>query len=597
MADRDPGDIVPAGGAGDADPLLWRGKWPMNDLGNARRLHALAAGRLLFCAEIGKAGDWLWFDGVRWTTHDGAGRARALALSVPDMIMDEARALRAACDDAEALRAVYGPKYTGEMALEKAAALTGWAMKSGNSDRTGGMIRQASALTDADGAFVMRERLDAFDTDPMRYHVANGVLVFRQRAAPAVGRDAPSPSAGASGASGGTQPQADRGSWYVDFVPGHRPDDRFMQVAAVAYDPAATCPAWESRLIELHDDPVARCAIQRIYGMTMTGLTSDQAFYIFQGKGGDGKSMTNEVLCALHGDYARTASPKTFLASRHDRSGSEHQADIVRLAGDIRLVVADEPKKGSTWDGERIKQVTGSRVTARAPNATEDITFTPRWQLVVECNTLPRAPSDDRAFRRRFKLFPWLKSYGVTPGLTDEAPHIVKARLMDEAAGVLNWMIAGACDWLREQEIPEPEIAAVATSSYWAETSPMGEWLHDRCDVSDPDAESESSALYADFRSYCLNERGDKEEAIVNQTVFGKALTEGQFYSARSTKTGRKVRRGIKLRDGSSRAGEPDADGWRDSDMAPGLGGDEGSGQRPFAPPFASDAPDIFGED
>jgi putative DNA primase/helicase len=208
----------------------------------------------------------------------------------------------------------------------------------------------------------MRASLDEFDTDPLAWHCLNGTVRFEEEG----------------------------GFWFARFEQGHSAYDRFMQMANVEYRHAATCPEWRARLDLLHRDPVARLAIQRIYGMTLTALVSDQAFYVFQGKGGDGKSMTNSIVADLQGDYFRSTSPQTFLEGKQ-RNASDHQSDIVRLRGDIRLVVCDEPPKRATWNGERIKQVTGSLVTARAPNAVEEITFKPHWKLISECNTLPRA--------------------------------------------------------------------------------------------------------------------------------------------------------------------------------------------------------------
>ncbi|MBD3747364.1 MAG: DNA primase [Sphingopyxis terrae] len=538
MFDDEPAAGLPAT-AGAADPILVRSKWPLNDHGNALRFNVHAAGRLKFCGEIGRQGDWIWFDAVRWNARDGGARARAVALAVGDGLVDEARALKLAA--IEDVQRVYGPRFTDELRNERVNHLFAWSMKTGNSDRTSGMIKQAQSLTDDDGRFLLRAGLDEFDTDLYAYHCLNGTLRFVEMA----------------------------DGWVVKFTEGHDPADMFMQVAAVAYDPQARCPHWLARLDELHDDPVAQTMLQRVYGMTLTGLISDQRFYIWQGKGGDGKSMTNDVIGSLHGDYFRPASPKTFLQSRIDRGGSEHQADIVRLRGDIRMVVCDEPKKGSTWDGERIKQATGSKITARAPNAVEDITYTPHWQLIFECNPLPNAPSDDRGFRRRFGLLPWLKAYGVSPGLVDEAPHVVKARLMKEISGILNWMITGALEWLDSGDVPEPELARIAASSFWATGSALADWLESNCDCTDPTAHVGATDLYENFRQFCLY-RGDKDDMIMKQTTFGKQLTEAQFYVDRDKATGRKVRVGIKLKaadlasaaDGTD-LGDGDPDAWR----------------------------------
>lgn len=535
MSERDP---YPMTAAPAPEPLLVRARWDMNDLGNARRMAALADGRLLFVPEIGRQGDWVWFDGRRWSSRDGKARARAAAQKVVEELLAEARAMRTA--DAEAVAAVFGPKFTPEMVDDRAVQLFAWAMKTGNSDRTSGMLKQAEGLTGEDGAFLMRAGLDEFDTDPLAWHCLNGTVRFEE---------------GAEG-------------WSWRFDPGHRAGDRFMQMANVAYDEAADCPEWRARLDLLHRDPAARVAIQRIYGMTLTALVSDQAFYVFQGKGGDGKSMTNSVVADLQGDYFRSTSPQTFLEGKQ-RNASDHQSDIVRLRGDVRLVVCDEPPKRAVWNGERIKQVTGSLITARAPNAVEEVTFKPHWKLIIECNPLPRAPSDDRGFRRRFKLYPWTVQFGLTPGVEERPEHIVRSELLAEKPGILNWMIDGAIDWLNAQSVPEPELSRRALSSFWASGSAMGEWLETRCDLGDPDASTGATELYQDFRQFCID-RGDKEESILSQTSFGTRLNEVQIYGVKDG-AGRKVRLGIRLR-GSGEA------------AAGGGGGGAGGGPLPPLP-------------
>ena len=168
MADRDPGPFDAPAAAPAPDPLLRRAKWDMNDLGNARRMAFIADGRLLFVPEIGRQGEWTWFDGQKWTVRDGKARARAIAQKVVDELLAEAKALRSAAP--EDLASVFGPKFTADMADERAVQLFAWAMKTGNSDRTSGMVRQAEGLTDESGAFLMRAGLDDFDTDPLAWH-------------------------------------------------------------------------------------------------------------------------------------------------------------------------------------------------------------------------------------------------------------------------------------------------------------------------------------------------------------------------------------------------------------------------------------------
>ena len=548
---------------------LERAKLPMNDLGNARRVFEAAEDRLLWLADgQGGKGCWVAFDGVRWSSDEGPARALAFAHKAAIAIADEVAALRDASP--EELSAVFGPKYTPDMADERCGHLFGWAIKAGDSAKTSAMLSQFKGLRDAEavgehgeGGFVTQAWSRDFDRDPLAYHCSNGTLRFVLRQ---------------------VQDERRKEQWEYSFEKGHRPREMFMQVANVAYEKGADAPHWFERMETMHHDPVTRTALRRIYGMTLTALISDQAFYIFQGKGQDGKSLTNDTICQLHGVYARKADPKTFLEGPA-QAGSAHQSDIVRLAGDVRLVVMDEPKKNSTWDGQRIKQATGSEMIARGAHATTELSFVPHWQLIAECNGLPKAPSDDRGFRRRFKLYPWVVQFGITLGpdgkvVPDEPVHVVKARLLGEASGILNWMILGALEWLNEGTIPEPELSRRASASFWATSSALGEWIESACDLTDPDAREEATPLYQAFRAFCL-ERGDKEEHVMKQTTFGLRLNDAQIYSVPNHATGKKERVGIRLKvraaaHDSFGAGDgfPTGDGgdWvRDDDPAPGF--------------------------
>lgn len=542
---------------------LQRAKLPTNDQGNARRLFEAARDksggvRLLWLADgQGGKGCWVAFNGVRWSTDEGPARALAYSQDVSQLILAEAAALRDA--EPDELSGVFGPRFTREMADEKVGQLYAWAVKSGDLNRCNQMLgaykglrdKDAASAEDADDApFVAQAWMRDFDAQPLAYHAANGTVRFIERG-----------------------PK----DWTFAFEAGHRPADRFMQVANVAYNAAIRPIEWAKRMEVMHHDPVQRQAIQRIYGMTLTALISDQAFYIFQGKGQDGKSATNDVICQLHGAYARKADPKTFLEGPAQASSS-HQSDLVRLAGDVRLVVMDEPKKNSTWDGQRIKQATGSEMIARGAHATTELSFTPHWQLIAECNGLPKAPSDDRGFRRRFKLYPWVVQFGITPGVADEPVHLVKARLLAEGPGILNWMIEGALDWLNEGTVPEPESSRRASASFWATSSALGEFIETCCDLTDPDAREEATPLYQAFKQFCLD-RGDKEERIMSQTRFGTELNNAQIYADANHRTGKKERVGIRLKSEAERshaasdsAALPDGStGSRWDDLPPGF--------------------------
>jgi putative DNA primase/helicase len=333
-----------------------------------------------------------------------------------------------------------------------------------------------------------------------------------------------------------------------------------MQIARFEYDPAAQCPMWRERLTLIQPEAEQRAIFARMYGQTLTGLTDCEEFYVHKGAGGDGKTKTHEVLAHGHGDYYRHAKVATFLKPAFQKGGSEHRSDLVRLSGDLRMVICDEPPLHATWDGETLKQVTGGgNVTARGSGATTEITFKPRWKLFVEVNPTPNMPGDDKGFRRRFRLIRWPMDLSKTKD-GFEPPAQLFVRLTSELSGIFNWMIEGCLEWLGDRRVPVPQIEAEQLADFWASSSPLGEWISERCETGDRDAQTPSKVLLEDFRAWM--ERNDIDEDARKKwtpTKFGRDLSQRTFIGKKDRR-GNKVRVGIRLRSADAIAGENDQD-------------------------------------
>ena len=529
------------------DPLrlAW---YELNDFGNARRLSALSGGLLKWVDDA----YWIAFDDRRWSRREGDFRARSLAHRVAQHLHDEAAALGEIVGnpnepDRAAIKAQWDGKIPVEIAVERLSALHKHAVKTGDANRTTNMLKQAQDLPE------MRAWSEEFDVDPLAYNVLNGTLRFQR------GED---------------------GVWRVAWQRGHAPGDLISQLANVEYDPDADCPQWRDRLKELQPDADVRMALSLMYGQTLTGLTDGEEFYTCQGQGGDGKSKTHEILADLHGDYYRHSPVKTWLAASFQKSGSEHRSDLVRLAGDIRFLVSEEPPPNSKWDSEILKQATGGgSITARGSGAATEITFKPRFKIFVEVNKLPAAPSDDRGWWRRQLIVPWPVNIADLPGGMEPPAELV-ARLLPEKPGILNWLVAGCLEWLAVRKVPKVERIQRAIDSARAGTSPVAEWLSECCDLSDPDAREGSTKLWKHYEQWC---EANGIEKPGGQTKFGRSLTDRQLYDGPKDSKGLKTRLGIKLRDS-----DPLLNG------SAGAGGNEG-GAKP--PPRAQGDPGAMPDD
>lgn len=522
----------------DPERLAW---FEMNDLGNAERLKARSGGLLRYVSKE-EGGYWIAYDGKRWNRAEGLKRATQLAHEVARSIRDEVAALGEQIRKGrlpDGMVKAVGEESAKALAQEKLKALHAWAIKSGNAAQTRGMLAQAS------DEMVIDEK--AFDTDPLALNVENGTLRFVK---------------------GGD------GRWTVRFSE-HNPDDFITRLAAMRFDAEARCPAWTDRLELIQPDEDQRAQLQVLMGYALTGLTSDQQFYLQQGPGGDGKSATWSTFTKLMGDYHRRAKVQSFLEGPQ-RSGSDHSSDIARLSGDVRLVTCSEPPKRAAWNANVLKEATGSDTMTARPLREAEIEFTPHWKLVVECNGLPRVPVSDDGFWRRVRVIQWPFQF-LKQGVAPEQPHVLQARLLGEGPGILNWAIAGVLRWLEEGRVPESRTTKRATAEYRRSSDPFDEWYLDRCVTNDRSERALAKELYEDFKLFC--EKSGLEK-VMAQKSFGLKLAEKQHERHKSQ--GVIWRIGIRLktqgeRDAAERAEEAE-------DQAAGVavpaGVDAGSGAR-----------------
>ena len=115
---------------------------------------------------------------------------------------------------------------------------------------------------------------DEWDNDPMLFGVQNGVIDLR-----------------------------------TGELRAGRPDDNITAVSPVVYDPNAECPEWEKFMQDIFaSNPELASYLQRVIGYALTGITSEQAFWILYGEGANGKSTFIETIMdlILSEDYSWT---------------------------------------------------------------------------------------------------------------------------------------------------------------------------------------------------------------------------------------------------------------------------------------------------
>lgn len=247
------------------------------------------------------------------------------------------------------------------------------------------------------------------------------------------------------------------------------PTDYCTKVTAIG--PSKGCPTWLSFLESVTGgDKDMQLYLQRVAGYSLTGSTSEQAFFFYYGTGQNGKGTFLNTLQWIVSDYTRVADMATFTEQRNDR----HPADLAALKG-ARMVTSQETDEGRRWAEDRIKKMTGGDVITARFMGKDFFDYLPQFKLHIAGNHRPGLRNIDPAMRRRIHLIP----FDVTIPM-EQRDNDLAAKLRAEAGGILRWAIDGCLDWQRIG-LAAPYRVAAATDAYFASQDTTGQWLEECC--------------------------------------------------------------------------------------------------------------------
>jgi putative DNA primase/helicase len=367
-----------------------------------------------------------------------AGRREAAALA-------EAEKFTQGDDSESARKARTASESVSEALAKRRVARWRFGVSSKNSSRIKSLLTLAAPH--------LRRSAKSFNPDALKFACNTHTLRFRK----IVDLENPDPE----GVRHIWAVEARKGHWREDYITGFSPCD---------YDPEARCPKFEKFLTECQPTAEVRRTLQ-IYAATGLFARLEQKIAYHYGNGANGKSVFLAVITAVIGETQCVSLPKETVMGQGERGAGQASPDLIRLLWKRTLNVAE------LKDGEELREDVVKRLTGGDPMAVRGlyegyIEFENVATPHMSGNGLPTIKGLDNGIWRRVFTIPW----GVT--IAEDKRREFKefvADLLSERAGILNWLIAGACDYLNGGLYIAP-ACKVATSEYRAEMDPIGEF-------------------------------------------------------------------------------------------------------------------------
>jgi putative DNA primase/helicase len=262
------------------------------------------------------------------------------------------------------------------------------------------------------------------------------------------------------------------------------------------YDPIADCPKFKTTLLEIQPDEDTRLFIQMWFGYNLVKDVTQHKFAIFEGTGGNGKSV---VLSAL----------RELLGIKNTSSVALEQFDLERtfplaaMVGKLANIVEEISDVDKVAEGV-LKAVVGGSVISIERKHGEQFDFMPTAKLTFAGNTLPRFKDRTDGVWRRLILVPFRQKF------TDDNrdTKLVEPdfwRNSGELPGILNWAIEGLKLLRTKGAFVEPEASKAAKIAYKLECNPADSFLSENCEFGKKASdECFAGELYRAYRDYCV---------------------------------------------------------------------------------------------
>jgi putative DNA primase/helicase len=243
-----------------------------------------------------------------------------------------------------------------------------------------------------------------------------------------------------------------------------------------------------------HDDDVEYLLKTIAYGLS--GNNKLEEFYIWTGKGGNGKGTINELLRrSLSNSYYDTQSMDIFTktnkyANQHDTLGS---------AKGRRFLIATEPdtKGGEVFNMAKLNIMTGNDTITSRMAYEKPIQFIPQFTIYMQCNDIPDINSVEQSIKRRIRIinFP----YNFVDTVTDKTFEREKnSNLKNKIKSCNLWrneFMLILLEYYKNfilncDSIKQPTSVQAITDEYLDDNNKIKTWIYDNYIKTDDDNDS-----------------------------------------------------------------------------------------------------------
>ncbi len=261
-----------------------------------------------------------------------------------------------------------------------------------------------------------------------------------------------------------------------------------------AYDSKATNEIFQKYLDEVLPDKETQQTLQEVAGyLFIKGLKLEKIFFLY-GTGANGKSVFFEVLEGVLGDESISNYSLESLTDNTGYYRAKIKDKIVNYGTDIKMSRIDPGLFKTLASGEPIE----ARLPYGQPFVMKDYA-----KLIFNVNKLDNANIEHtHGFHRKLLIIPFNRTLKE-----DEQDHDLHKKILQNKAGVLNWIIEGSERVIKNRNISISQECRQFIEQFIKETDTAALFIEEKNIIRSEQEKIHMQDLYIDYQKFCKDNR------------------------------------------------------------------------------------------
>ena len=234
------------------------------------------------------------------------------------------------------------------------------------------------------------------------------------------------------------------------------------------------------------------------------GKNYHQEFYIFNGKGANGKSVLMALLSLVFGNYGNKINATTFTKP----SRGANETSEMHSCKSSRLIMVEEPEETDSLITSRLKEFSGDGKIKTRGLHENAFSFDPQFGIIFFCNQIPALSKVDNAIGRRLRLVDFPFRFCDNPTKSNEKlidrnlNTLFKENIEYRQAFALIILEHWKNNKLNQEKLHTPMQVLKVTEDYMDDCNEVKKFINENYDITEDDKDRETSTdLYRHFKN------------------------------------------------------------------------------------------------